>query len=158
MDQGPTMPDCYDPDEYSRNLAQYNKLMMQKAYHSFGGHGKTSPQRLTSTQTFSKEEKGAVHLLYDPDFRDENDFRYDMRKQAMSPGPGAHKDPLKSFKNVIHQNGKYSFPKVRLPPFIFGNDPFRQRDLTTKLGKFGMSPLLTPICQMKLTERWLRET
>lgn len=55
-----------------------------------------------------------MHLLYDPDFKDENDFRYDLRKLAMSPGPGAHQDPLKSFKAVIHKNGNFSIPKVRL--------------------------------------------
>ena len=35
---------------------------------------------MTKTQTFSKEERGVVHLLYDPDFRDKNDFRQDLRK------------------------------------------------------------------------------
>ena len=52
MELGPVknpiaMADSYDPDEFSRNLAQYNKLMMQKAYNSFGGQGFTSPKRLT---------------------------------------------------------------------------------------------------------------
>ncbi|TNV83956.1 hypothetical protein FGO68_gene8522 [Halteria grandinella] len=107
------MPGGYDPAEHGRNLNQYNQIMMKKAYHSFGGHGKNSPPRLTQTQTFGKEERGAVHLFYDPDFKDENDFRQDLRKQAMSPGPGAHKDPLKSFKYVIPTNGKYSIPKAK---------------------------------------------
>jgi len=102
----------FNPENHSRNMAQANRLMMQKAYNSFGGHGKTSPPRLTQTQTFSKEEKNAVHLLYDPNFKDENDFRPNFKKAAMSPGPGAHKDPLKSYKYVIPTNGKYSIPKV----------------------------------------------
>lgn len=65
----------YNPADNGRNQFQYNLVMMKKAYHSFGGHGKQSPPRLTQTQTFSKEERGAVHLFYDPDFKDENDFR-----------------------------------------------------------------------------------
>jgi len=69
---------------------------------------------MTKTQTFSKEERGAVHLLYDPDFRDKNDFRQDLRKVSQSPGPGAHRDPLTSYKYVITQNGNFSIPKVNL--------------------------------------------
>jgi hypothetical protein len=68
---------------------------------------------MTKTQTFSKEEKGSVHLLYDPDFRDKNDFRQDLRKVSQSPGPGAHKDPLTSYKYVITQNGNFSIPKAK---------------------------------------------
>ena len=55
-----------------------------------------------------------MHLLYDPDFRDKNDFRQDLRKVSKSPGPGAHKDPLTSYKYVITQNGNFSIPKVNL--------------------------------------------
>jgi hypothetical protein len=53
-----------------------------------------------------------VHLFYDPDFKDKNDFRQDLRKVSKSPGPGAHKDPLTSYKYVINQNGNFSIPKV----------------------------------------------
>lgn len=63
-------------------MAALNQHMLEKAYSSFGGHGVKSVPKLVESQTFPKEEKGAVHLLYDPDFKDENDFRHDMRKQA----------------------------------------------------------------------------
>lgn len=73
---------------------------------------------MTKTQTFSKEERGSVHLLYDPEFRDNVDFRYDLRKVGQSPGPGAHQDPLTSYKHVIHSNGNFSIPKVILFGFM----------------------------------------
>jgi len=71
---------------------------------------------------------GAVHLFYDPDFKDRNDFRNDLRKIALSPGPGAHKDPLNSFKFVINQNGKYSIPKVSLFPLTMTGETSRLQD------------------------------
>jgi hypothetical protein len=74
------LPEGSDSTDYSRNRTHYNKIMMRKAYHSYGGHGKMSPPRLTETQTFGKEERGVVHIFYDPDFKDENDFRHDLRK------------------------------------------------------------------------------
>jgi len=50
--------------------------MVQKAFKKFGNFkGIKSPSRLTHTQTFSKEERGAVHLFYDPEFKDNIDFR-----------------------------------------------------------------------------------
>jgi len=65
-------------DEQSRNMAinQYNNNLVQKAFKKFGNFkGMKSPTRLTQTQTFGKEERGAVHLFYDPDFKDNIDFR-----------------------------------------------------------------------------------
>ena len=98
-------------DEHTRNLAM--SQMVHQAFVKFGNQkGSASPKRLTQTQTFSKEEKGVVHILYDPDFKDNSDFRQDLRKVALSPGPGAHTDPLQSFKNVVHKPAQFSFPKV----------------------------------------------
>lgn len=85
---------------------------MEKAYTSFGGHGKTNNPRLTMTQTFSKEERMAFHNFYEPEFNTDQNFRHDMRKVALSPGPGAHDDPLGAFKTIMPLNGKYSIPKV----------------------------------------------
>ena len=62
-----------------------------------------------------------MHLLYDPDFKDNVDFRQDLRKLAQSPGPGAHKDPLNSYKYVIQSNGNFSIPKVN---FIWRSDRY----------------------------------
>lgn len=68
-------------DEHTRNLAMTQ--MVHQAFIKFGNQkGSKSPNRLTQTQTFSKEEKGAVHLFYDPDFKDNTDFRQDLRKVA----------------------------------------------------------------------------
>lgn len=98
-------------DEQTRNLAM--SQMVQQAFTKFGNYkGSKSPKRLTQTQTFGKEEKGAVHLFYEPDFKDNGDFRQDLRKVAQSPGPGAHTDPLQSYKNVANKPAQYSFPKV----------------------------------------------
>lgn len=93
---------------------------------------------------------GAVHLFYDPDFKDRNDFRNDLRKIALSPGPGAHKDPLNSFKFVINQNGKYSIPKVSL--FPHHND--RRNVSITRSRKYGTLLHLTPTTLILLIERW----
>lgn len=93
-----SLDDGYD---CGTNVSQQNQDMLRKAYSSFGGHGSTKVPKLVHTQTFSKEEKGAVHLLYDPEFKDDNDFRHDLRKAAISPGPASHKDPLSAYKYVI---------------------------------------------------------
>jgi hypothetical protein len=93
---------------------------------------------------------GAVHLLYDPDFKDRNDFRQDLKKIALTPGPGAHKDPLTSYKFVIYQNGKYSIPKVSI--YLHHND--RRNVSITRSRKYGTLLHLTPTTLILLIERW----
>lgn len=83
-----------------------------------------------------------MHILYDPDFKDNTDFRQDLRKVALSPGPGAHTDPLQSYKNVAHKPAQFSFPKVSA--LYHSHQTHRAAAWTSRLGRDGT--VLAPTC------------